>query len=87
MKKSDSKNIFFVGKIIDGISKYFLQSDVFVLPGLGGLAISDAMIHGLPVIAGKADGTEIDLVTNETGFLHEELNVDILVEVFITFAS
>ena len=76
----NSKNIFFVGKIIDGISKYFLQSDVFVLPGLGGLAISDAMIHGLPVIAGKADGTEIDLVTNETGFLHEELNVDILVK-------
>jgi hypothetical protein len=36
----------------------FLLAEVFVLPGLGGLAIPHAMIHGVPVIARIADGTE-----------------------------
>lgn len=37
-------------------------ADLFVLPGLGGLAIQEAMSHGLPVIVTEADGTEQDLV-------------------------
>lgn len=37
-------------------------SDLFVLPGLGGLAIQEAMSYGLPVIVTEADGTELDLV-------------------------
>lgn len=36
--------------------------ELFVLPGLGGLAIQEAMSCGLPVVVGKADGTEVDLV-------------------------
>jgi glycosyltransferase involved in cell wall biosynthesis len=71
-----ANNILFTGKIIDGVSKYFLESDVFVLPGLGGLAISDAMIHGLPVIATNADGTEQDLVSPETGFIIDNLTTE-----------
>jgi glycosyltransferase involved in cell wall biosynthesis len=38
------------------------MSDLFVLPGLGGLAINQAMMHGLPVVCGPADGTERDLL-------------------------
>jgi glycosyltransferase involved in cell wall biosynthesis len=44
--------------------------DVFVLPGLGGLAINDAMMCGKPVICGEADGTEKDLIIDgTTGYL------------------
>jgi len=75
-QKTESENILFTGKIIEGVSRYFLESDVFVLPGLGGLAISDAMVHGLPVITSTADGTEIDLVTTETGFLLDNMTVE-----------
>jgi glycosyltransferase involved in cell wall biosynthesis len=52
---------------------YFLSADMLLLPGKGGLAISEAIQYGLPVVAGKADGTEQDLVVSgENGFLVEE---------------
>lgn len=38
------------------------KADLFVLPGLGGLAIQQAMSFGLPVVVSNADGTEADLV-------------------------
>jgi len=40
----------------------FANADLFVLPGTGGLAIHEAMIHGKPVIVGRSDGTQVDLV-------------------------
>ena len=46
----------------DSLSIAFGASDVFVLPGTGGLAIYEAMAHGKPVIVGQGDGTESDLV-------------------------
>jgi len=46
----------------DALSLAFASSDVFVLPGTGGLAIYEAMAHGKPVIVGQGDGTEADLV-------------------------
>jgi glycosyltransferase involved in cell wall biosynthesis len=56
------RDVHFTGKIYEGISKYFLMADLFVLPGLGGLAIFEAMVYGLPVISASADGTERDLI-------------------------
>src|SRR5258705_11408173 len=44
------------------LKPYFAQADLFVLPGTGGLAIQEAMSHGLPVIVAKSDGTQDDLV-------------------------
>ena len=58
-------DVIFTGQVVDGVSRYFLLGDLFVLPWLGGLAISEAMAHGLPVIVTEADGCEVDLV--ETG--------------------
>lgn len=52
----------FTGEVVDGVSSYFLLGNVFVLPGLGGLGISEAMAHSLPIIATEADGCEVDLV-------------------------
>ena len=45
-----------------------------VLPGLGGLAICEAMLNSLPVISGYADGTELDLVSFSNGFILSEMN-------------
>jgi glycosyltransferase involved in cell wall biosynthesis len=44
------------------LAAYFHSADLFVLPGLGGLAISEALAHGLPVVCGVADGCEVDLI-------------------------
>jgi glycosyltransferase involved in cell wall biosynthesis len=72
------KNISFRGSIIEGVERYFIGSDVFVLPGLGGLAVSEAMIYSLSVIASIGDGCEADLVDRTNGFLDAELNEDSL---------
>jgi len=43
--------------------------DVCVLPGSGGLAVQEVMGMGRPVISGKADGTQYDLIQDGvTGF-------------------
>ncbi len=44
-------------------------ADLFVLPGTGGLAVQEAMGHGLPVIVARGDGTQADLVRPENGWL------------------
>jgi glycosyltransferase involved in cell wall biosynthesis len=74
------KNIEFTGRVVDGVSNYFLGADLFVLPGLGGLAVSDALVHGLPVVASIADGCEKDLLGSGAGIIDEDLNVESLVE-------
>jgi glycosyltransferase involved in cell wall biosynthesis len=68
------KNVHFHGQVIDRINKYFLGADVFVLPGLGGLAISEAMAHSLPVIVSVGDGCEVDLVDQTNGIIDPYLN-------------
>jgi len=40
-----------------------------VLPGTGGLAVQQAMAHSLPVIVGRADGTQGELVRPENGWV------------------
>lgn len=50
------------------LSPYFAGADLFVLPGTGGLAVQEAMAHGLPVIVAKGDGTQDDLVRAGNGW-------------------
>lgn len=50
------------------LKPYFSKADLFVLPGTGGLAVQEAMSHGLPVIVAKGDGTQDDLVRAENGW-------------------
>jgi len=52
-----------------GLDNLFVQADLFVLPGTGGLAVQQAMAHGLPVIAAEGDGTQNDLVAPDNGWL------------------
>jgi glycosyltransferase involved in cell wall biosynthesis len=79
-EKLGVKNVRFVGKTMEGVNKYFLGADVFVLPGLGGLAVSDAMVHGLPVIASIGDGCEKDLLSCGAGIIDEGLDEQSLFE-------
>ena len=50
------------------LTPFFAEADLFVLPGTGGLAVQEAMAHGLPVIVAKGDGTQDDLVRAGNGW-------------------
>jgi len=52
----------------DELEPYFSGADLFVLPGTGGLAVQQAMSHGLPVIVAQGDGTQDDLVREGNGW-------------------
>jgi glycosyltransferase involved in cell wall biosynthesis len=61
---SINERITFTGGIYDikQLGRYFLSSAVYVLAGIGGLSINEAMCFGLPVICSECDGTEKKLV-------------------------
>jgi len=50
------------------LKAYFMEADLFVLPGTGGLAVQEAMSHGLPIIVARGDGTQDDLVRESNGW-------------------
>jgi glycosyltransferase involved in cell wall biosynthesis len=71
----------FTGAVYDDVSAYFQLGDLFVLPGTGGLAISEAMAHGLPVICSIGDGAEVDLIDpGQNGYFVPPNDVDALLE-------
>lgn len=58
-----SERIFLTGPKYDKeLTSYFINSDVFLLPGTGGLAINEAMAYALPVLSTVGDGTVTDLL-------------------------
>jgi glycosyltransferase involved in cell wall biosynthesis len=59
---ANRRDVIFVGQEIERVGIYFDASDIFILPGTGGLAINEAMAHGLPVVSAYADGSADDLV-------------------------
>lgn len=60
----------FAGEIHgEDVQPYFLQADLFVLPGTGGLAVQEALSYGLPVIVAEADGTQSNMVRPENGWV------------------
>jgi glycosyltransferase involved in cell wall biosynthesis len=52
----------FAGAVFVDVAKYFQLAEVVVLPGMGGLVVSEAMAHGKPIITSVGDGSEFDLV-------------------------
>jgi len=56
--------IKFEGSVYDPVrlGQYYLSSQIYVQPGMGGLAINEAMSFGKPIICSICDGTEKDLV-------------------------
>lgn len=62
-------NVYLPGRVVKELPLYYRAADVLLIPGRGGIVISEAMAFGVPVIVHQADGTEYDLVQNEkTGF-------------------
>lgn len=57
-------NIKFIGAIYDPVilGRYLLDSTIYVLAGMGGLSINEAMAYEKPVICSFCDGTEKKLV-------------------------
>lgn len=58
------------------LERLFLEADLFVLPGTGGLAVQEAMAWGLPVIMGEGDGTNDDLVRPANGWQLPPISAD-----------
>jgi glycosyltransferase involved in cell wall biosynthesis len=80
IKMTEDPNIYYLGRIIEGVDTYFAACDCFVLPGIGGLALNQAMYWGKPCIVSKADGTEDDLVIEGvTGYRFKESDLGSLV--------
>lgn len=61
-KNISENHIKFWGRIEENVDKYFAASDYFILPGIGGLALNQAMLWKTPCIVSAADGTEDDLI-------------------------
>ena len=56
--------VLFLGDVRDvrRVCPFILAARALVLPGAGGLAVNQAMTHGLPTIVGGGDGTEGDVI-------------------------
>lgn len=79
-----SNQIHLIGPVADGVAKYFYEASIFVLPGLGGLAVSDALIHGVPVIATTGDGCERDLIKDGlNGYFCESMTEEDLCQILL----
>ncbi len=70
-------NVKFIGGVYENnvLGKYLNACSVYVLAGMGGLSINQAMAFGKPVICSIADGTEKRLVRdNFNGYYFENGN-------------
>jgi glycosyltransferase involved in cell wall biosynthesis len=69
--------IRFLGSIHDSsaVCPFVLAARALVLPGSGGLAVNQAMTHGLPPIVAGGDGTEQDVIENgQNGYIVQQGN-------------
>ncbi|TDE18622.1 glycosyltransferase family 4 protein [Dyadobacter psychrotolerans] len=62
-----SDRVLFIGGVYESLTlgRYLHASSVYVLGGMGGLSINDAMCFAKPVVCSVADGTEKRLVREE----------------------
>ncbi len=77
-------SIQFVGGVYNSVDlgQYLHASAIYVLGGMGGLSINDAMCFGKPIVCSMADGTEKRLVReNINGFYFENGSSDSLTKV------
>lgn len=78
-----AEKIIFTGAVHDPfrLGQYMKESSAYVLAGMGGLSINDAMCFSLPVICSVCDGTERDLITDGVnGYFFNENDVNSLIE-------
>ena len=81
-EKKLGEKVTFVGAIYKNVGSYFEMGDILVMPGTGGLVVSEGMTHGLPVICSVGDGSEQDLVKDGiNGFIIPPDNVIALTDI------
>jgi glycosyltransferase involved in cell wall biosynthesis len=71
--------IKFIGAVYNPLElgNYMMKAGIYVLAGMGGLSINEAMAYGKPVICSRADGTEKKLVRDGfNGYYFKENDVD-----------
>jgi glycosyltransferase involved in cell wall biosynthesis len=71
-------DIIFLGAIYDPmeLGRVFKSASIYVLAGMGGLSINEAMCYGLPIICSVADGTEKAIVRADyNGYYFERDNL------------
>ncbi len=76
-------NIKFIGAVYDPnlLGHYFHESSIYVLAGMGGLSINEAMAFAKPIVVSVCDGTEKHLVKNGfNGYYFTEYDVKDLVD-------
>lgn len=76
-----TSKVSFVGAIYDPIelAKYYSSSGLYVLGGMGGLSINEAMAFGKPIVCSICDGTEKKLVRDGfNGYIFENGNLESL---------
>jgi len=74
VEKNIISSIVFYGSIKGPLINTINDMDIFVMPGLGGLAVSDMLSHGIPVICGIGDGCEVDLINEKNGIIDDSLD-------------
>ena len=80
---NNDASIIFTGAIYDAkvLGKYLNESSIYVLAGMGGLSINEAMCYAKPIVCSVADGTEKEIVREgENGYFFENGNLDGLTE-------
>ena len=81
-------SVTFTGGVYDPrlLGQYYMASSLYVLAGMGGLSINEAMCFGLPVLCSVCDGTEKVLVREGVnGSYFREGDEDDLFEKIIWF--
>lgn len=75
VKNNNITNVSLTGRLGSDLPLHYRASDVIIIPGRGGIVISEAMCFGVPVIVHQADGVEYDLVIpDKTGILVDSAN-------------
>jgi glycosyltransferase involved in cell wall biosynthesis len=81
-------DIYFRNMTFSEVNPYFAMCNLFVIPGLGGLAINQAMCFSKPIVCSEADGTEIDLVIDGlNGYRVEPGNEEKMAEAILKIMS
>lgn len=74
-------NLIFISSFNRGVDLLFKLSDVFIMPGTGGLALIQSILNKTPVITSHGDGIAEELVINGyNGFISDSFNVNFLIE-------
>lgn len=79
-----AQSVHFVGGVYNAVDlgQYLHESTIYVLGGMGGLSINDAMCFAKPIVCSVADGTEKRLVREGyNGYYFKNGNVNDLVRV------